>query len=145
MRSTGRLGVLAIYAAVLSAPLAARGESFEELSAGRRSYYTARAVAANVVPGVSATIEPKCIQGYILCKASFAIFSVAAALESVVLSGGSDMEQPRGILAKGFTGDWVVTPRDVAKETKPELLPTVASPSPASKDEEGSGFVPPPL
>jgi hypothetical protein len=144
MRQIGRYGTLVLAGGVILSSSGALGGSFEELSPRRRAHYTAGAVAANVVPGVSATVEPKCIQGYILCKASFAIFSVAAAIESVVLSGGSDMEQPRGILSKGFTGDWVVTPRDVAGETKPELLPEVAAPSGGSKDE-GSGFVPPPL
>lgn len=145
MGQIGRYATLVLAGGLLLFSSGAFGESFEELPARRRALYTAGAVAANVVPGVSATVEPKCIQGYIFCKASFAIFSVAAAIESVLLSGGSDMEQPRGILSKGFTGDWLVTPRDLAGETKPELLPEVAAPSGGGKDDEGSGFIPPPL
>lgn len=137
-------GTLTALAGVLSTGTGTLAASLEELSSGRRALYTARAVAANVVPGVSATVEPRCIQGYILCKASFAAFSVVAALESLVMSGGSDREQPRAILSKGFTGDWVVTPRDVAGDTRPELLPEVASPA-SGDGKGGSDFVPPPL
>jgi hypothetical protein len=114
-----------------------------EVTARRRALQTAGAVAANTVPVASAFVEPKCIQGYILCKAMFAVFSVAAAAESVVMSGGRDHDQPRGILTKGFTGDWVVTRSDVAGSTKVELLPEVAPP--ASGEDKGGGFVPPPL
>jgi hypothetical protein len=99
-------------------------------------------VAANTLPVASAFVEPKCIQGYILCKAMFAAFSVVAAAESLLMSGGSDLDQPRGILTKGFTGDWVVSREDVAGATKVDLLPEVAPPS---GDDKGGGFVPPPL
>jgi len=117
--------------------------SSTEVTARRRALQTAGVVAANTVPGASAFFEPKCIQGYILCKAMFAVFSVAAAAESVLMSGGRDHDQPRGILTKGFTGDWVVTRSDVAGTTKVELLPEVAPPS--SGEDTGGGFVPPPL
>ena len=66
-----------------------------DVSARSKALQTIRAAAANVVPGVSAFTEPKCIQGYILCKAMFAGFSVVAAAESVLMSGGRDHEQPR--------------------------------------------------
>lgn len=113
-----------------------------DVSARRRALQTIRAAAANVVPGVSAFTEPKCIQGYILCKAMFAGFSVVAAAESVLMSGGRDHEQPKGILTKGFTGDWFITPSDIAGTTKAELLPEVAA-KPSGEDK--GGFVPPPL
>jgi hypothetical protein len=114
-----------------------------EVTAGRRAWQTAKVVAANTLPVASAVVEPKCVQGYILCKATFAAFSVVAAAESLVMSGGSDMAQPRGILTKGFTGDWVVTRDDVAGTTKVDLLPEVAPP--ARGGDDGGGFVPPPL
>ena len=117
--------------------------SSTEVTTRRRALQTAGAVAANTVPGASAFVEPKCIQGYILCKAMFAVFSVAAAAESVLMSGGRDHDQPRGILTKGFTGDWVVTRSDVAGTTNVELLPEVAPP--ASGEDKGGEFVPPPL
>jgi hypothetical protein len=114
-----------------------------EVTGGRRALQTARAVAANTLPVASALVEPKCIQGYILCKAMFAGFSVVAAAESLIMSGGADRAQPRGILTKGFTGDWVVTREDIAGTTRVDVLPEVA-PS-GSGGDKGGGFVPPPL
>jgi hypothetical protein len=121
----------------------ARAVPFEELSAGKRALYTARAVAANTVPVVSATTEPKCIQGYMLCKLSFALFSVVVAGETLALGGGGDMNQPKAILYRGWSGDWVVTPRDIAGDTKPELLPE--PPPPAGGERKEGDFKPPPL
>jgi hypothetical protein len=116
---------------------------FEELSGGRRARYTAEAAAVNALPVASAVMEPKCLQGYILCKLTFAAFSVIAAGESLVLSGGGDLAQPKAVLYRGFSGDWVVTPRDIAGETKPDLLPE--PPPPAEGEKKDGGFVPPPL
>jgi len=116
---------------------------YEELSGGRKALYTARAAAANVLPVASSLVEPKCLPGYIFCKLAFAAFSVVAAGESMVMSGGADMAQPRAILYRGFAGDWVVTPRDIAGDRKPEVLPE--PPPPAGGEEKGSGgFIPPP-
>jgi hypothetical protein len=122
---------------------AAYAVPFEERSGGRKALYTAGAVAANAVPVTSAVVEPKCLQGYILCKLSFALFSVVVAGETLVLGGGSDMAQPKAVLYRGFSGDWVVTPRDIAGDTKPDLLPE--PPPPAEGERKGGDFVPPPL
>jgi hypothetical protein len=130
-------GTVGHGAAVFAAP-------WEELSRGRRALYTAGAVAANTLPVASSVVEPKCLPPYILCKLVFAAFSVVAAGESLVMSGGSDRDQPRAILHSGFSGDWYLTPRDVSGETKAEVLP--AAPPPAQGDEKKEGeFVPPPL
>lgn len=117
---------------------------WEELSGGRRALYTARAVAANALPVASAVTEPKCLQGYILCKLTFAAFSVIAAGESLVLSGGGDLEQPRAVLYRGFSGDWYLTPRDISGETRAEVLPEAPPPAEGEEKKEGE-FVPPPL
>ena len=144
MRNIAR-GVLA--AALVCGPIGlatkADAGSYEDLSARRRALYTAGAAAANVAPVASTIVEPKCLQGYILCKATFAAFSVIAAAESLVMSGGSDLEQPRSILTRGFSGDWVATPQDVAGTTKVEVLPDAAPP--AGGDGKSGDFVPPPL
>jgi hypothetical protein len=123
---------------------AAQAVPFEELSGGKRALYTARAVVANTVPGASAATEPRCIQGYILCKLTFALFSTIVAGETLALGGGGDMAQPKAILYRGWSGDWVVTPRDIAGETKPELLPEPPPPA-GGQPKEGGDFKPPPL
>ncbi len=120
-----------------------RATPFEELSGGRRAMYTAGAVAANTLPGASALADSRCLPGYILCKATFAAFSLIAAGESLVMSGGSDLAQPRALLYRGFSGDWVATPRDIAGDTKVELLPE--APPPADGGKKSDEFVPPPL
>src|SRR5262245_25889061 len=121
---------------------AAQAVPFEELSRGKRAFYTARAVVANTVPVASAVTEPKCVQGYILCKLTFALFSTVVAGETLALGGGGDVNQPKAILYRGWSGDWVVTPRDIAGDTKPELLP---EPPPPAGGQPGEGFKPPPL
>src|SRR5262245_49507311 len=79
---------------------------FDE-SGGTRAAYTAVAVVANVVPGVSALYAPRCLPGYVLCKVLFAGASLVAATEQLVFSGGADRDQTRAILHHGFAGDWV--------------------------------------
>ena len=120
----------------------AHAGSFDDASSGRRALYTAGAVAANVVPGVASVVEPKCLPGYIFCKATFAFGSVLFAGETWVLSGGSDNDQSRAILYRGFAGDWVVTPRNIAGDKTLQVLPT--PPAPTEEGKPGSGFVPPP-
>lgn len=132
--------VLAAFAVGHAGPAGA--VPFEELPANKRALYSAGAVAANALPVASALVEPKCLQGYILCKLTFALISVVAAGESLVMSGGADMDQPRDIVYRGFSGDWVLTPRDIAGDTSPELLP--GAPPPAD-DKKSGGFTPPPL
>src|SRR4029450_3511848 len=141
--STRRLLATTIVGLAVGHWTAAYAVPFEELSRSKRTFYTARAVAANVVPGVSAVTEPKCIQGYILCKLTFALFSVVVAGETLALGGPADMAQPKGILYRGWSGDWAVTPRDIAGDTRPELLPE--PPPPAEGAPKSGDFKPPPL
>jgi hypothetical protein len=105
--------------------------------------YTAGAVGANVLPVAGSLVEPKCLPGYFFCKLTFAFGSVLFAGETLAMSGGSDMDQTRAILYRGFSGDWFVTPRDIAGDRRPDVLP--APPPPSGEQPEGSGgFVPPP-
>jgi hypothetical protein len=131
------LGFVTVFAA---APV--RGETaYDERSAGMRALYTTGAVVANIVPITSAFVAPKCLPGYVLCKVSFAGASVVFATAQLLLSGGSDLEQTKAILTRGFSGDWYLTGRHVAGDVKPQPYPEVAPPATAS-----SGSVtPPPL
>ena len=121
---------------------AAYAVPYEELSGGRRARDIAGAVAVNALPVASAVVEPKCLQGYILCKLTFAAFSVIVAGETLVLGGGSDLAQPKAVLYRGFSGDWVVTPQDIAGDTRPDVLPE--PPPPADGEKKSGDFVPPP-
>src|ERR1044071_864831 len=114
--------------------------SYEERSGARRALDTGIAVVANVVPGVSALYAPRCLPGYVLCKAVFAGMSLIAAADQLVLSGGGDLEQTRGILHRGFAGDWYLTGRHVSGEATPEPLPEPPPPS-----SGGGKWEPPPL
>ena len=102
----------------------------------------AGAVAVNTLPVASAVMEPKCLQGHILCKLTFAAFGVIVAGETLVLGGGSDLAQPKAVLYRGFSGDWVVTPQDIAGDTRPDVLPE--PPPPADGEKKSGDFVPPP-
>jgi hypothetical protein len=144
MRTIRRgIAVMLVVGCAMWAPPRARAGSFDDASTGRRMLYTAGAVTANVVPVAGSLVEPKCLPGYFFCKLTFAAGSVLFAGETLVMSGGSDMDQTRAILYRGFSGDWVVTPRDIAGERRPDLLP--APPPPSGEQPGGSGgFVPPP-
>lgn len=135
-----------IAAMLLLAPAlsisSARAGSFDDSPTWKRALYTAGAATANVVPVAASLVEPKCLPGYIFCKATFAFGSLLFAGETMVMSGGSDSDQAHAILYRGFAGDWVVTPRDVAGERQPQVLPT---PPPSGGGSSGSDhFVPPP-
>src|SRR3990172_319619 len=93
--------------------------SYEERSAAARAAYTGIAVIANVVPVVSTFYAPKCLPGYVMCKAVWACVSVIAAADQLVLSGGGDRIQTRGILHPGFAGDWFLTGRHIAGDVTP--------------------------
>jgi hypothetical protein len=97
--------------------------AYEDRPAWQRAGYSVLAGIYNVVPIASAFAEPRCLPGYILCKFSFAAFSVIAAGEQIVLSGGADMNQTRAILHRGFAGDWIVTGRQAAGDATPQVLP----------------------
>ena len=143
MRTIRRgIAVTLLAICTLWAPGRARAGSFEDSSTAKRMLYTAGAVAANVVPVAGSLVEPKCLPGYFFCKLTFAAGSVLFAGETLVMSGGADIDQSRAILYRGFSGDWVVTPRDIAGDRNPDVLP---APPPAAGDHPGSGgFVPPP-
>src|SRR5690349_24731155 len=110
-------------------------------SAARSALDTGIAVAANVAPGVSTLYAPHCLLGYVFCKGIFAAVSVIAATDQLVLSGGGDMSQTRGILHRGFAGDWYISTRHVRGEATPEPLPE--PPPPPSSG--GGKWEPPPL
>jgi len=135
-----------IAAMLLVAPAlslsAARAGSFEDSSTGKRALYTVGAAVANVVPLASSVVEPKCLPGYIFCKLTFAFGSLLFAGEDLAMSGGSELGQSRAILYRGFSGDWVVTPRDIAEGRRPDVLP--APPPPSGESKDSGGFVPPP-
>ncbi|HZP42344.1 MAG TPA: hypothetical protein VFD84_12660 [Candidatus Binatia bacterium] len=137
----GRL-VSALLLVAALAPRPARAVSWAEQSAVKRALYTGIAVVANLVPGVSAIYAPRCLPGYILCKVTFAGVSLVAAADQLLMSGGADLTQTRGILYRGFEGDWVLTPAHVAGDRTPRPLPD--PPPPPSEGGEG-GWQPPPI
>jgi hypothetical protein len=110
-------------------------------SAGMRAVYTGIAVVANVVPGVSAIYAPRCLPGYVVCKVVFAGMSLIAAADQLVVSGAGDLEQTRGILHRGFAGDWYLTADHVSGAATPEPLPDPPTPTGAG----GGKWEPPPL
>jgi hypothetical protein len=130
-----------LAAALLTAAFGTSALAADEPTTGRKALDTAAAVVTNVVPVTSALVAPTCLPGYILCKLSYAGLSLVAAAESMVMSGGADSAQPAAILRRGFSGDWVVTPDDIATRRPPDPYPEVAPPASGG----GSGFTPPPL
>jgi hypothetical protein len=119
-------------------PGIAGAASYAEQSAAKRTLDTGVAVVASVVPVVSTLYAPRCLLGYVFCKAVFAAMSAIAAADQLVFSGGGDMAQTRGILHRGFAGDWVLTGRHVSGEVEPQVLPDPPPPS-------TGGWEPPPL
>jgi len=109
-------------------------------SADRSALDTGIAVVANVVPGVSTLYAPRCLPGYVFCKAIFAVVSVIAAADQLALSGGGDMTQTRGILYRGFAGDWYIAARHVRGEATAEPVP-----DPPPPPSSGGKWEPPPL
>jgi hypothetical protein len=130
------LSVVLLLGCVTTVPAAEAGRS-----AGKQALLTAAAVAANITPVVPSFYTPRCLPGYVFCKALYAATSVIAAADQLVFSGGADMAQTRAILFRGFGGDWVMTPRHIAGEASPEPLP---EPPPPADSGEG-GWQPPPL
>jgi hypothetical protein len=112
--------------------------AYDDLSAGRRAGYTTLAVVENVVPIASTFATPRCLQGYIVCKFTFAMMSLLVAGEQLVMSGGSDLDQTRGLLHRGFAGDWYVTGRHASGDLQPQLLPDPAPAAPAPDAGSGS-------
>lgn len=141
MRSTRRRVVgVAVLAGCLLVPALGNAESWEQRSGFSRVLYTTAAVAANVIPGLSAVYAPQCLPGYIVCKIAFAGISVLAAADQLALAGNGDMHQTRGILYRGFGGDWYLTGRHITGELTPRPLPDPPPPSSGG----GGGWEPPP-
>jgi hypothetical protein len=126
MRGLARILLLAT-AVMLSARQA--GAAWEDRPGWQRAGYNVLAGVENVVPITSALAAPRCLPGYIVCKALFAGFSVVAAGEQLFFSGGADMDQTRAVLHRGFAGDWVLTGAHAAGDDTPEVLP---DPGPAT-------------
>ena len=141
MRSATGMVVAAAVAASMARGATAASVPWEERPTAARVWYTVGAVVANLTP-LSALYAPRCLPGYILCKLSFAGVSVLAAVDQLAFSGGADLDQTRAILHRGFAGDWVITPRHVAREATPEPLP---EPPPPAAGGEHRGFEPPPI
>ena len=141
MRRTARgLGAVVIVVLTVGRAAVSRAEPYEDRSTRVKLLATTGAVAANTLPVVPTYVEPRCLVPYVLCKFSFALGAVTAAGESLVMSGGTDLDQPRNLVRRGLGGDWFVTPRNMVGETKPDLLPEVAP----SGGGGGDKFVPPP-
>ena len=129
-----------VFAAYFAHAGSALAVSWEERSPAARAAYTGVAVVANVVPVVSTLYAPRCLLGYVMCKAMWAFVSVVAAGDQLVFSGGGDRAQRRGILYRGFAGDWYLTGRHTAGDLTVNPLP---DPPPPPADE--GGWQPPPI
>jgi hypothetical protein len=141
MRGAQKLLCVAVIGGLLTAGVSpASAITWEERSAGSRAWYTALAVVANVLPIASAFVEPKCIQGYILCKLTWASIGVITGAESAIMSGGQDPGEAGTQVKRGYEGDWFLTGSDVAGDTTPQVFPEIAAPS-----TDDGGFEPPPI
>ena len=130
MRSRRReLGTAISITFALLVVSTARATPYEARSPAARAAYTAAAVVANLVPGISAAVVPRCLPGYIVCKVFFAGTSGVTALAQLILSGGGDLAQTRALLQSGFGGDWYLTGRHVAGDVTADVYP--AAPPPA--------------
>ena len=136
----------AVTTFALSAHLASGGSAiggtFEDRSPTARALYTTGAVIANILPIASAVVAPQCLPGYIVCKLWFAGFSLVAAGEQLVFSGGAKTDQAKAILYRGFSGDWILTGAHVAGDANAAPWP---QPAPPAHDATEGGFEPPPL
>jgi hypothetical protein len=125
-------------ALVTTVALPARAD-WDDRTPGQKAGYTALAAVENVVPIVSALGAPKCLPGYIFCKAFFAFSSVVAAGEQIIMSGGGDDKQTNAVLYRGFAGDWYLTGAHAAGDLVANPLP---DPGPSSNSAPGSGSEP---
>ena len=122
-----------LAAATLARPMDAAAVPYDEQSAVARALYTGAAVVANALPIASAYYAPQCLPGYVVCKITFAGVSLVAATSQFLLSFGGDLEQTRGILYRGFYGDWFLTGHHIAGEREPRPLPDPPQPSAAPR------------
>ena len=142
MRVTGRRSFCAAaLAGMLLCVAPAHAQRYERSSAPKRALYTGTAMVANAVPVVSAVFAPQCLPGYVVCKATFAFVSLVVATGQLALSGGGDMAQTRGILHRGFAGDWYLTGKHIAGDSTPQPLP---EPPPPPAATGAGGWEPPP-
>jgi hypothetical protein len=140
-RSSGAL----LLAAVLVPASLVRAAPYEQQSTTRRAVYTTVAMAANVLPVLSALYAPRCLSGYVVCKLVFAGVSLIAAAEQVFLSGDAHHAQTRAILYRGLAGDWYLTGAHIAGDRTPQPLPE--PPPPVVEDRSGAegDWEPPPI
>ena len=131
-----------VFAVSLTHAAPAAAVSYDERSPAGRALYTGIAVIANIVPGVSTLYAPRCLPGYIMCKGLWAFVSVIAAAGQFVLSWEQDPVQTKGILYRGFAGDWFLTGRHTAGDLTPSPLP---DPPPPPAGSGGGGWQPPPI
>jgi hypothetical protein len=117
----GLTGLL-LLVSVLASPRATLA-AFEDRPGWQRAGFNVLAGIENVVPITSALAAPRCLPGYILCKASFAGISLLAAGAHLAWSFGGDMPQTRALLHRGFAGDWILTGRHAAGDVEPDVLP----------------------
>jgi hypothetical protein len=120
---------------------------WDDRSAGQRAGYTTLAVVENIVPVTSALAAPRCLPGYFACKFSFAAISLLVAGEQLVFSGGTDLDQTRAILHRGFGGDWILTGAHAAGDVTPDPLPDPGPRAGAGKEPDppaGRGSAPAP-
>lgn len=137
-----KLAVLTSLAVLAVAPTRARATTWDDASPMMRVAYTAGAVVTNIVPITSAFIAPTCLQGYILCKLTFAGISLLSAAEQTVMGGSSDPAGTKATLERGFSGDWFITPSHIAGDSAPDVYPSVT----VHDDAAGAGgFTPPPI
>jgi hypothetical protein len=120
MRGLARILLLAAAALVWTRDASA---AWEDRPGWQRAGYTVLAGVENVVPIASALAAPRCLPGYVLCKLTFAGFSLVAAGEQIFFSFGSDEAQTRAILHRGFAGDWFLTGAHAAGDDTAEVLP----------------------
>ena len=137
-----RLTGAVVLAASLAHASVVQAVPYEQQSAVRRALYTGIAMVANVMPVVSAIYAPRCLPGYVVCKVAFAGISLIAAADQLALSGDADLTQTRGILYRGFRGDWFLTGEHVSGDKTPQPLPD--PPPPPAEEGEGT-WQPPPL
>ena len=119
MRGFARVMLLV---ALVSSSHVARA-AFEDRPGWQRAGYTLLAGVENVVPVTSALAAPRCLQGFILCKLTYAGLSVVVAGEHLFFSGGSDLPQTKAVIHRGFAGDWILTGAHAAGDLEPVVLP----------------------
>src|SRR4051812_41563602 len=134
-----RIVCTALLAGALMPAVGGAAEPWEQRSVASKTLYKSVAMVANVLPGASSFYAPKCLPGYVFCKAIFAGISVIAAAEHLLLAGDGDLQQTRGILYRGFAGDWFLTGRHITGDRQAQPLPDPPPPSTA-----GGAWEPPP-